>query len=250
MKFLIFPAFFITILTGFHFTPRPTVFIGENVALAELFTSEGCSSCPVADEMLQEMTDILKKENKPVLGLAFHITYWDHLGWKDSFSQQKFTDRQKKYCTLLQVPSIYTPQMIINGEYEFVGSNPIAFRETVEKVLTHASPYQFDAHATLQGNVVSISYSLNKKTKHELLNIALIELSVKKDVKRGENKNRILKHYNVVRELQTMELLPSGESKITLPADLDPNNSAVVIFVQHQRNLKVLGAVKIPLTQQ
>src|SRR6188768_2767865 len=147
MKTLIGLALLWTLSSGFHFTLPPRVYSGENVALAELFTSEGCSSCPAADEMLQEMTEIMNKENKHIVGLAFHITYWDHLGWKDSFSQEKFTDRQKKYCTFLQLPSTYTPQMVVNGEFEFVGSNPIAFRQTVEKVLNTPTPYQLEARA-------------------------------------------------------------------------------------------------------
>ena len=248
-KLLIFLSLLIILVTGLSFTPRSAIYKGENVAVVELFTSEGCSSCPAADEMLKEMTDIMAKENKPVVGLAYHITYWDHLGWKDPYSQEKFTDRQKKYCGLLQVPSIYTPQMVVDGEFEFVGSDPISFRRRVEEVLTTSAPYQLDARATIQDNEISVAYSLNKKPKHEVMNIALIEIFVKNSVQRGENKNKTLQHYNVVRKLETADLLPTGEFKMTMPADLDPSNCAVVLFIQHQRNLSVLGAQKISLSR-
>lgn len=233
------------ILSSFQPVGKISVYAGEGVAIAELFTSEGCSSCPAADQMLEEMVGIMNKENKPVIGLAFHITYWDHLGWKDSFSQEIFTARQKKYCEVLQVPNIYTPQMVINGAYQFVGSDPISFRGTVEQVLAEPALYHLDAHASLKDNVIKVSYSVDKKPRHEKLNIALVEISASRDIQRGENKNKKLKHYNVVRELQSADLLPSGESQVTLPQDLDPNNSAIIAYIQHQRNLKILGATRI-----
>jgi hypothetical protein len=247
MKVLIICHFLLIALTGFKHVDRPVVYSGENVAIAELFTSEGCSSCPAADEMLNEMTGILAKENKTVVGLAFHITYWDHLGWKDPYSQPEFTERQKKYCSFLQVPSIYTPQMIVNGEFEFVGSDPISFRNTVEKVLTTSAPYTLSARANVEGGEVKIIYSLNKKPRNEMLNIAIIETSVENNVKHGENKNRTLKHYNIVRKLETIDPLAQGELTVTMPASLDPGKCAVVLFMQHKRNLKILGAIKINL---
>jgi len=232
---------------GFNPVDIPVVYSSENVAIAELFTSEGCSSCPAADEMLNEMTGILAKENKTVVGLAFHITYWDHLGWKDPYSQPEFTERQKKYCSLLQVPRIYTPQMIVNGEFQFVGSDPISFRNTVEKVLTTTTPYVISASGSVDGNEVKITYTLDKKPRNGILNLAIIETSVENNVKRGENKNKTLRHYNVVRKLDTADPLIQGELTTTVPPSLDPGKCAVVLFMQHKKNLKMLGAVKINL---
>lgn len=249
MRTSIFIAVIAICMTSFQSLKRTITYNGTSVAVAELFTSEGCSSCPAADETLEEMTTIMNKENKPVIGLAFHITYWDHLGWKDSFSQEKFTTRQKKYCEILKVSGSYTPQMVINGEYEFVGSNPVAFRETVQKVLNEPAQYRLEAQAALNDSVINISYKVDKKTKREMLNIALVEVSATRDIKRGENKNRRLKHFNVVRELQSVELLPSAECQLAFPQDLDPKNCAVVLFIQNQKNLKVLGASQINLTQ-
>jgi hypothetical protein len=237
----------LTIITGLNFTYRPASLAGQNVVVAELFTSEGCSSCPAADAMLKEMTDIMEKENKSVIGLAFHITYWDHLGWKDPYGQQEFTTRQKKYCEVLEVPSVYTPQMVVNGEFEFVGSNPFFFRQRVEEVLAVPARYQLEANATLDNNEVSVAYSLNKKPRNEVLNIALIQIAVANNVSRGENKNKTLKHNNIVRKFDTTELLETGEWKIALPPDLDPGNSALVLYIQHRKTLKVLGATRVNL---
>jgi hypothetical protein len=234
-------------LICFNFKQSPTIYSGQNVAVAELFTSEGCSSCPAADEMLNEMTGILARENKAVVGLAFHITYWDHLGWKDPYGQEAFTERQKKYCNVLEVPSIYTPQMIVNGQFEFVGSNPISFRQTVEEVLTSPPVYAIEARAIIEGDSIRVTYSLNKKPGNELLNVAVVDAYTENNVKRGENKNKTLKHYNVVRTLDRTDLLRQGEFITKMPTGFDPQNGAVVIFIQHKRTLKISGAVKISL---
>ncbi len=234
------------VLLSFNFHPKHVVFSSRPIAIAELFTSEGCSSCPGAEELLKEMADMTAKESLSLVGLAFHITYWDHLGWKDPYGQQEFTNRQKKYGEILSSQQ-YTPQVVINGEYEFVGGNPIAYRDALTKVASKASVYELDIKATLQANEITINYSLNKKPKSELLNIALVETSIENHVKKGENKDRLLKHYNVVRKFETVNLMDNGEVKVTAPTDLDLNKCGVVLYVQHRRNLKVLGASIIDL---
>src|SRR5882757_10188754 len=90
-------------------------------AVVELFTSEGCSSCPSADALVAAV----QKENKdqPVYILAFHVDYWDRLGWKDAFSDAAYSDRQRAYASWLRLSSIYTPQVVVNGRKEFVGSD-------------------------------------------------------------------------------------------------------------------------------
>jgi hypothetical protein len=247
MEMLRFVSLVWVAFASFNAVQSPTIYSGENVAVAELFTSEGCSSCPAADEMLHEMTGILAKENKAVVGLAFHITYWDHLGWKDPYGQEAFTDRQKKYCSVLQVPSIYTPQMIVNGQFQFVGSDPISFRQTVENVLASPPVYAIDAHATIEGDEIKIAYSLDKKPGNEILNIALIEVYAENNVKRGENKNKTLKHYNVVKTFDRADLFNHGEFTIKIPSGFDREDGAVVIFIQHKRTLKISAAVRINL---
>src|SRR5687768_10693889 len=92
----------------------------SGMPVVELFTSEGCSSCPAADELLKEMLGIRQNEGKSFIALAFHVTYWNRLGWLDSFSNEAYTDRQKKYQARLKLPNLYTPQAIVNGEKEFI----------------------------------------------------------------------------------------------------------------------------------
>src|SRR5688572_5408621 len=117
------------------------------VVVVELFTSEGCSSCPAADELLKEVAVKREREGKTFIALAFHITYWNHLGWIDPYSQETFTERQKMYSSVLKQPQIYTPQAFINGAHEFVGSNAIAFRDSLAKAEKRKSSFSIEAHA-------------------------------------------------------------------------------------------------------
>ena len=233
----------------FNFSGEKIVYESKPIMIAELFTSEGCSSCPSAEQLLKEMADMTSKETVAVVGLAFHITYWDHLGWKDPYSQPEFTSRQKKYDQYLTTQQ-YTPQVVVNGEFEFVGGNVIAFRDAISKAA--GTPYYFSlaATATRSNNQITIDYSVDKKSKSELLNVALVETSIENHVKNGENKNRVLKHYNVVRKFQTVDLEPSGKLTLESPPDLDLNKCELVLYVQHRRNLKVMGASHIVMKQE
>src|SRR6186997_2744530 len=105
----------------------------DGFVLIELFTSEGCSSCPPADEALEE---IQKKYNdKNVLVLGYHVDYWNKLGWKDVFSDASFTQRQEYYSRIFHLNSIYTPQVVVNGKSEFVGSNKEKLISSIEEQL-------------------------------------------------------------------------------------------------------------------
>ncbi len=104
---------------------------GKGFAVIELFTSEGCSSCPPADELVSKVLS----ENKPdVYILSFHVDYWDRLGWKDDFSQATFSDRQKQYARYLSLDGVYTPQIVVNGTDQFVGSNETHLRSSIKNI--------------------------------------------------------------------------------------------------------------------
>ena len=102
----------------------------SSIAVLELFTSEGCSSCPAAERLLPQFT----KAGSSIYTLAFHVDYWNQLGWKDQFSNEEFTERQRIYGRQFNLESIYTPQLVINGKYEMVGSNRIKAENTIQKV--------------------------------------------------------------------------------------------------------------------
>ena len=108
------------------------------VALLELFTSEGCSSCPPADNLLPD----LAKLDSNIIPLSFHVDYWNRLGWEDPFSSSEYTGRQREYVSQLNLESAYTPQLVVNGEYELVGSNRGKAVSTIHEVLKEKNKSQ------------------------------------------------------------------------------------------------------------
>ncbi|MBL0740840.1 DUF1223 domain-containing protein [Chryseolinea lacunae] len=216
------------------------------VAVVELFTAEGCSSCPLADEMLKELTDIMQKEGKHVLALAYHVTYWNHLGWVDPYSQEAFTERQKKYSKLLNVQGLYTPEAVVNGKHEFVGSNPVSFRMAVDSALRTPATYALEAHAALQKDSVKLTYTLSKEPKRVVLNVAIVEKYVEHRVLRGENKDRTLKHYHVVRAMEKiLKPMQNGTYTLAWPADLPKENGEMIVYVQQTSGWSIVGGVGV-----
>src|ERR1700761_595401 len=127
---------------GFYaFFPSPshkmTAADPRGFALLELFTSEGCSSCPPAEELAAKIQQ--ESAGKPVYVLAFHVDYWDHQGWKDRYSDAAYSQRQKDYSSWLGTSDIYTPQAVVNGRREFVGSDERALRGALDKALSTAA---------------------------------------------------------------------------------------------------------------
>lgn len=216
----------------------------------ELFTSEGCSGCPAADELLKEISLAREKEGKPVLALAFHVTYWNRLGWIDSFSNEQYTARQKFYVDHKKVAQLYTPQAIVNGAHEFVGSNRIAFGNALSQVEGDRASFQLTASAEYRKDSIYLSYKVDRAPRGALLNVAVVEISAERKVTRGENRSRTLKHFNVVRYFTTLKLRRAGF--LTFPAvpALSTANSQIVLYIQELSTLDIVAAVKISIEEK
>lgn len=213
----------------------------NNSVVIELFTSQGCSSCPDADRNLTEILQRAKKEGREVYGLSFHVDYWNYIGWKDPYSSKEFTERQRKYSGEMNLRSVYTPQMIVNGKDEFVGSNRSESEKVIERAFGQKSAYQITVKNLLVVNgVASFRYSLDKEPSGEVINIALIEKEVENDVPRGENSGRKLHHDNVVRSFVTKPAKREEEMRIQVPK-IDGIKASVVFYIQN-KDLLVIGA--------
>lgn len=179
--------------------------------LLELFTSEGCSSCPAADRLLTRIA----KENpdREILPIAYHVDYWNHLGWADPFSKQEFTRRQEHYAATLGVRGIYTPQVVINGSAECVGSDETALRRHIRA----AEPPKTSVSIRLRGD--SLSYVVSPAIPGTL-NVAVVQKYARNSVARGENSGRILEHTNIVISLEAFHMESGGRGtvRITRPA--------------------------------
>jgi len=214
-------------------------------ALIELFTSEGCSSCPSADEAVAKF---LKGNTEQVFVLAFHVDYWDKLGWKDVFSKPAYSARQNKYAAVFKLESAYTPQIVVNGRYEFVGSNSAQLNRVVQKELAADMGKQVKLTASaVLNNHITVNCQLSEKTNLNL-NIALVQLQASVDVKRGENQGRHLDHINVVRDFKTLALSGvTGKAELELPAGLAKKDCKVIAYLQDPVSMQISGVAEIAI---
>ncbi len=244
MKFILpFSVFVISILTisfSYKKIKKGQLSNQPGFALVELFTSEGCSSCPPADEALQE---IQKKYNdKNVLVLAYHVDYWDKLGWKDIFSNALFTERQEYYSDIFRLNSIYTPQAIVNGEKEFTGSNKNKLISSIDEQLNE-KPAASIKLKTDPGNSgkIELSYSTEgSNSKDEQLILLLVQKMATNKIKRGENEGRTLHHINIVREIFYLPVsAKEATTTINLPPELKKEDFFVAGIIQDKKSGKI-----------
>lgn len=222
---------------------------GKGFALVELFTSEGCSSCPPADELLARIQK--ESQEKPVYILAYHVDYWNNLGWKDVFSNAMFSKRQKEYSYHLN-SQVYTPQVIVNGKTEMVGSDEPALREAISNALTTAQTAQVSLKAQQTGDKLAVNYELSGNTDNQQLLIAVVQKTAISKVARGENEGRTLSHAQIVRDLKTVALsqVKTGQTIISVPKEFNQQEWEVVGFIQNKDNGEVLTATKAVLTNE
>lgn len=216
----------------------------KGFAVLELFTSQGCSSCPPADRILTDWVDKAEKEGIAVYPLAFHVDYWNKLGWKDPYSQAQFTERQSAYAEKLRLTSIYTPQLVINGQEECVGSNTSKINAYVREFLSKTPEIEIalGVPSTTDGKVDKVAYNINGDFKNCVLNIALVEKGLVTQVKRGENSGRKLINDNVVRDFSQITPQKSGSIKLDLNNIEDKSKTSLIVFLQDKTSLKILAA--------
>ena len=210
-------------------------------AVIELFTSEGCSSCPAADELAIKF----QGENfDNVFILSYHVDYWNRLGWKDEFSNADYTTRQKAYAAAFRLKSLYTPQFVINGKTEFTGTNEIKLRATVERELKTKTPVEINLDAsTPDESTVLVSCRINNPGQ-SMLHLTLVQKQAQTAVTRGENKGRKLQHLNIVRDFKTLQAKDAGARNIRLqiPSGLTMKDLKVIAFVQDPGNFSITAA--------
>jgi hypothetical protein len=217
---------------------------GNGFAVVELFTSEGCSSCPPADELVAK---ILKEDqNKEVYILAYHVDYWNHLGWKDPFSSAQYSDRQRHYAQLLRLEGVYTPQIVVNGRTEFVGSNDGNLRNAIRLGLAKAGNDELTLNkANIEGGQLKLQYQTKGTANRELV-IAIVQKAAQTNVKSGENGGHVLSHVNIVRALNTIDLKQqSGNAAVKLPQGYNAQGYEVIGFLQNTATGEILSAQKI-----
>ena len=216
--------------------------------IVELFTSEGCEDCPAADTLLDKMAAAQPSAGAEIIALGEHVDYWDRLGWKDRFSSAAWTSRQQLYKSRFNTESIYTPQMVVDGRAELVGSDANAARKAIDRAI--AAPHG-SITIDVSGDAVSVSASdvpHAGRGDHAEIIVAVTESGLRTDVKRGENHGRTLSHAPVVRQMAVIGQIVDGSTAgsarttITLAGDWRRDHLKIVAFVQEARGRTVLAA--------
>ena len=207
------------------------------LAVVELFTSEGCSSCPPADAVLADLA-----ERPDVVALSFHVDYWNELGWRDPFSSAWATARQRAYARGLD-GRVYTPEMVVGGTAAFVGSRRGDARTAIAAALEAPAPapVTLTVEAQRSGDAVEASVEANGLGDGQVVHLALVQREAESRVVRGENRGRTLRHAHVVRAFETVAGA-SGRATFSLPEGLDPTEALVVAFAQQGETGAIVGA--------
>jgi hypothetical protein len=230
--------------------------------IVELFTSEGCSSCPPADEMLARLERTQPVDGAEIIALGEHVDYWNYIGWSDPFSSPIFSERQGAYTEAFGRDAVYTPQMVVDGSAEFVGSNwnkavaAISQAARVPKADVQITPARKNASAvSLQVHVSNLPPVTAGETIDLLL--AVTESDLSSNVLRGENAGRRLNHRTIVRQLSLIysaEAKPgasfSAESTVALTKGWNPENLRAVAFAQERKSRRVIGAGTVKLVDR
>lgn len=211
--------------------------------MVELFTSEGCSSCPPANDLLRQLADGVDG----VVPLSFHVDCWNRLGWADPYSDPAHTARQRAYAAAGAFGGrVYTPAMIVGGEGGFVGSQRQTAGSEITQVQEAETPATVRLAARVDGRAVAVEHDVQGAPPGARLHLALVQGDTAQEVTHGENRGRRLAHARVVREFVTTDA-GRGTTALSAPNDLDLSQARVVGHVPPGEVGPVLGAAQARL---
>lgn len=237
----------LTIIISVFFIQSKNIETFKPVVVLELYTSQGCSSCPPADELLAKV----KKEHSDneVIALSYHVDYWNYIGWKDPFSKSEFSDKQRLYSRKFNSNSIYTPQIVVNGKEHFVGSDKSIMTSKLKSYLKKSA---FNnvllKNVKREADKIHFDYNIDGAVDKKTLRIALVINERRTSVKRGENKNRSLKNANIVVEEIYLNLnSATGNTSMSIPEIVTPSDNLSLVALVESENLDIHGGFQINL---
>lgn len=222
--------------------------------VVELFTSEGCSSCPPADALLQKLDEQPYPATELIV-LSEHVDYWNHIGWTDPYSSRSYSERQSAYGNRLHIDEVYTPQMIVDGTREFVGSNSQDAQKAISKAAGAPKLAVRIADAALDGDTVHAHIEtglLPAGTRSADVVLITALNHAESHVAAGENSGRRLTHVAVVRAFKKAGSIASGQSfsqEVTIKLEKPSPDLRIIALVQEAGPGKILGAAQQKLTK-
>jgi hypothetical protein len=212
-------------------------------AVIELFTSEGCSSCPPADKVLSALQQ--QYAGQPVLLLGFHVDYWNYLGWKDPFSSSAYSQRQRWYAGVMNLESVYTPQTIINGQWQAVGSEKNSIQQHIKNALQQPAAGSIHLYdSVINNNTLQVKYSIATPAENSQLVFVLVQKLAVTAVGKGENRGETLQHINIVRDYSLIENpAADGTKQFSIPAGLKREDVFIAAYLQQTANGHITAAV-------
>jgi len=238
-------VFGLALLTG----GSSTTLADKGPVVVELYTSQGCNSCPPADAYLGELA-----KRKDIIALSFHVTYWDYLGWKDRFAFKAATKRQRAYSRHFRRGYVYTPQMVIDGQSEVIGSRQFLVDRAIGKATRQADKITVTFKKTDDGKLHAVLPTRKGSGTAERATIwmVLFDRRHTTDIRRGENGGKKLTYYNVVRKLTPLGTWDGEGKSVALPvqaAGPAGRRDGCVVIVQSNQTGRIIGAAAMPLAQ-
>lgn len=226
---------------------RPKSATAPLPVIIELFTSEGCSSCPPADQLLAELVTTQPVPGALVIGLSEHVDYWDSLGWKDPFSNALFTQRQSGYATAARSSDVYTPQMVVNGVDTVVGSDRQAAIDAIRRAVTTLAPAVSIEFGWKNSGDIETTIAAHAAGAGDLVFLAITEDGLASSVKSGENAGHTLGHTGVTRRLVRLGALKADGSfhdarRIALDPAWHKPQLHLIVFIQRGESGAIVGA--------
>ena len=228
--------------------PKPS-----SVVIVELFTSEGCSSCPPADSLLRQVQLQRTSAGQLIVGISEHVTYWNSLGWKDPYSAQVFTDRQSVYASRLSLEGPYTPQMVVNGRDQFVGSDRGRLQRALADDVRRGHIDLRILSSTRGASTLDFRFEVSGSFSKPLDIVEVMtDDADQSNVLRGENNGKLLQHVSVARSLKVVATVRNSGDElvhISLPDGVQNRTAGghhLILFAQEPRQGAIVGAATIP----
>ncbi|HLJ30620.1 MAG TPA: DUF1223 domain-containing protein [Candidatus Angelobacter sp.] len=239
----------IFLLGAFVLKPPSPPAAQRKAVVIELFTSEGCSSCPPADALLGNLGNRPSANGAEIIPLGFHVDYWDYQGWRDRFGSHSYTERQQKYAARFQLDGPYTPQLVVDGQTELVGSDSARAQNAIIQAAARQQQTDVQLSWKAPDRLLVLATTGNTAASSQVL-LAITENELASNVAAGENGGHVLHHSAVVRDFRLLGRLNNGRLQVEIPvkaaADWKVKDLRLVVFVQSAPLGPIEGAAAIP----